>query len=75
MILVTLLRNYSGSIVGEWCVNPGRESKDEGDFEAWAHMLLADHSSGMRLAKGRFLDIMRRGALSFLAKANILNSM
>ena len=75
MILVTLLRNYSGSIVEEWCVNPGRESKDEGDFEAWAHMLLADHSGGMRLAKGRFLDIMRRRAFSFLAKANILNSM
>jgi len=29
----------------------------------------------MRLAKGRFLDIMRRGALSFLAKANTINSM
>ena len=27
-ILVMLLRNYSGSIVGEWCVNTGREGKD-----------------------------------------------
>lgn len=37
-------------------------------------MMLANFSGGLRMAKDNFIEEMRKRALRFLAKANVINS-